>query len=104
MCVQDLSLYRAGSPNPLHIERNFGRLALGLAGLPHVSWLRMGGSVGGRKEGRGKFYCLFVCLLDYVKYQNTLGGMRCSVEITEACSDMEPGLTHLKVQVIVNEN
>lgn len=72
--------------------------------LPHVSWLRMGGSVGSRKEGKGEFYCLFACLLDYVTYQNTLGGVRCSVDITEACSDVEPCLTHLKVQVIVNES
>ena len=100
-CVQNLSLYRVGSPSPLHIEHDFGRLALGLAVLLHVSWLR---SAGGRKEAKVEFYCLFACLLDYVKYQNALGGMRCSVEITEGCSDVEPGLTHLKVQVIVNEN
>lgn len=72
--------------------------------LPQVSWLRMGGSVGGRKEGRGEFYCLFACLLDDATYQNTLGAVRCSVDITEACSDVEPCLTHLKVQIIVNES
>lgn len=60
--------------------------------------------MGGRKEGRGEFYCLFACLLDYAAYQNTLGGVRCSVDITEACSDVEPCLTHLKVQIIVNES
>lgn len=55
---------------------------------------------GGKKEGGSSI----VCLLDYAAYQNTLGGVRCSVDITEACSDVEPCLTHLKVQIIVNES
>lgn len=48
--------------------------------MPGLGWEEVW--EGGKKEGR--FYCLFVCLT-MLHFQNTLGGVRCSVDITEAC-------------------